>query len=148
MHIVAALFVDDFSMRQVEGPSTRLDLKGVYFSQVAQQSLPCTLSPHLVVLIYRPAESKGDGVLQVVFHPPGVAPDVSSGLVSGATTEGTPPMAQHASQVTVEPGKFTYRLVRAELPITEFGQVIAHSRIDNGPWLAVPLTILPPAATS
>ena len=144
MHIVAALFVDDFSMRQVEGPSTRLDLKGVYFSQVAPQPLPCTLSPHLVVLIYRPIDSKGDGVLQVVFHLPGVAPEVSS----GATAEGTPPLAQHASPFTVEPGKFTYRLVRAELPITEFGQVIAHSRIDNGPWLAVPLTILPPVATS
>ena len=144
MHIVAALFVDDFSMRQVEGPSTRLDLKGVYFSQVAPQPLPCTLSPHLVVLIYRPIDSKGDGVLQVVFHLPGVAPEVSS----GATAEGTPPLAQHASPFTVEPGKFTYRLVRAELPITEFGQVISHSRIDNGPWLAVPLTILPPVATS
>lgn len=144
MHIVAALFVDDFSMRQVEGPSTRLDLKGVYFSQVAPQQLPCTLSPHLVVLIYRPADSKGDGVLQVVFHPPGVAPEASS----GAFAEGTPPLAQHASPFTVEPGKFTYRLVRAELPITEFGQVIAHSRIDSGPWLAVPLTILPPVATS
>jgi hypothetical protein len=144
MHIVAAVFVDDFSMRQAEGPSTRLDLKGVYFSQVAAQPLPCTLSPHLVVLIYRPADSKGDGVLQVVFHPPGVAPEVTS----GATAEGTPPLAQHASPFTVESGKFTYRLVRAELPITEFGQVIAHSRIDNGPWLAVPLTILPPVATS
>ena len=144
MHIVAALFVDDFSMRQVEGPSTRLDLKGVYFSQVAPQPLPCTLSPHLVVLIYRPIDSKGDGVLQVVFHLPGVAPEVSS----GATAEGTPPLAQHASPFTVEPGKFTYRLVRAELPITEVGQVIAHSRIDNGPWLAVPLTILPPVAAS
>lgn len=144
MHIVAALFVDDFSMRQVEGPSTRLDLKGVYFSQVAPQPLPCTLSPHLVVLIYRPAESKGDGVLQVVFHPPGVAPEVSS----GPSAEGRPPLAQHASPFTVEPGKFTYRLVRAELPITEFGQVIAHSRIDSGPWLAVPLTILPPVSTS
>ena len=131
-------------MRQVEGPSTRLDLKGVYFSKVAPQPLPCTLSPHLVVLIYRPIDSKGDGVLQVVFHLPGVAPEVSS----GATAEGTPPLAQHASPFTVEPGKFTYRLVRAELPITEFGQVIAHSRIDNGPWLAVPLTILPPVATS
>jgi hypothetical protein len=116
----------------------------VYFSQVAPQPLPCTLSPHLVVLIYRPADSKGDGVLQVVFHPPGVAPEVTS----GATAEGTPPLAQHASPFTVESGKFTYRLVRAELPITEFGQVIAHSRIDNGPWLAVPLTILPPVATS
>lgn len=146
MHIVAALFVDDFSMRQVEGPSTRLDLKGVYFSQVAPEPLPCTLSPHLVVLIYRPADSKGDGVLQVVFHPPGVAPEVSSNAVlSDAIPSGTPPLAQHASPFTVEPGKFTYRLVRAELPIVEYGQVIAHSRIDNGPWLAVPLTILAPA---
>jgi hypothetical protein len=132
MHIVAALFVDNFEMRQVEGPSTRLDLTGVYFSQVAPAPLPCTVSPHLVVLIYCPMGESGDGVLQVVFQQPGTDPDH------------TPPLAQNVSPFRVEPGKFTYRLVRAELPIERFGQVLAHCRIGMGQWMAVPLTILPP----
>ena len=105
MHIVAALFVENFAMRQVEGPSTRIDLTGVFFSQVAPQPVPCTLSPHLVVLVYCPASHAGDGILQVVFQKPGVDP------------EATPPLAQNVSPFRVEPGKFTYRLVRAELPI-------------------------------
>lgn len=134
MHIVAALFVDDFAMRQVAGPSTRLDLTGVYFSQVAPQIPPCTLSPHLVVLIYCPTGEQGDGVLQVVFQKPGVAPET------------TPPLAQNVSPFSVEPSKFTYRLVRAELPIEEYGQILAHCRIGQGSWLTVPLTILAPVA--
>lgn len=132
MHIVAALFVDDFAMRQVDGPSTRLDLTGVYFSQIAPQPVPCTLSPHLVVLIHCPAGQPGDGVLQVVFQQPGVDPET------------LPPMAQNVSPFSVEPSKFTYRLVRAELPIDAYGQIIAHCRIGLGPWMAVPLTVLAP----
>lgn len=132
MHIVAALFVDDFAMRQVSGPSTRIDLTGVYFSQVAPQPVPCTLSPHLVVLVYCPPNEPGDGVLQVVFQKPGQPP------------EATPPLAQNVSPFRVEPGKFTYRLVRAELPIDEYGQVLAHCRLGLGEWMAVPLTVLPP----
>ncbi len=132
MHIVAALFVDNFAMRQVEGPSTRLDLTGVYFSQVAPSALPCTVSPHLVVLIFCPEGESGDGVLQVVFQPPGTDP------------EQTPPLAQNVSPFRVDSGKFTYRLVRAELPIERFGQVLAHCRIGTGHWMSVPLTILPP----
>lgn len=135
MHIVAALFVDNFAMRQVEGPSTRIDLTGVYFSQVAPQPAPFTLSPHLVVLIHCPTGGNGDGVLQVVFQHPGVDPEAS------------PPLAQNVSPFRVEPGKFTYRLVRAELPIEQYGQVVAHCRIGRGSWLAVPLTVLPPIAT-
>jgi hypothetical protein len=134
MHIVAALFVDNFAMRQVEGPSTRLDLTGVYFSQVAPQPAPCTLSPHLVVLIHCPAGQPGEGVLQVVFQRPGVDP------------QSTPPIAQNVSPFSVESGKFTYRLVRAELPIEQYGQVIAHCRIGLGSWMAVPLTVLPPVS--
>lgn len=134
MHIVAALFVDDFSLRQVEGPSTRLDLRGVYFSQVAAQPVPCIVAPHLVVLIHCPAGQQGEGVLQVVFHKPGVDPEV------------TPPIAQNVSPFSVEPSKFTYRLVRAELPIDEYGQIIAHCRIGAGAWLSVPLTVLPPVS--
>ena len=135
MHIVAALFVENFAMRQVEGPSTRIDLTGVFFSQVAPQPVPCTLSPHLVVLVYCPANHAGDGILQVVFQKPGVDP------------EATPPLAQNVSPFRVEPGKFTYRLVRAELPIDDYGQVLAHCRIGTGEWMAVPLTVLPPVAS-
>ena len=135
MHIVAALFVENFAMRQVEGPSTRIDLTGVYFSQVAPQPVPCTLAPHLVVLVYCPANHAGDGILQVVFQKPGVDP------------EATPPLAQNVSPFRVEPGKFTYRLVRAELPIDDYGQVLAHCRIGTGAWMAVPLTVLPPVAS-
>lgn len=136
MHIVAALFVENFSMRQVEGPSTRLDLSGVFFSQVVSEALPCTLSPHLVVLVYCPAQHAGDGVLQVVFHPPGVEPESQA------------PLAQHIGAFRVEPGKFTYRLVRAELPIESFGQVLAHCRIGTGSWMTVPLTLLAPPSAS
>lgn len=135
MHIVAALFVENFAMRQVEGPSTRIDLTGVFFSQVAPQPVPCTLSPHLVVLIHCPPNESGDGVLQVVFQKPGVDP------------EAVPPLAQNVSPFRVEPGKFTYRLVRAELPIEEYGQVLAHCRIGLGAFVPVPLTVLaPPSA--
>ncbi len=135
MHIVAALFVENFAMRQVEGPSTRIDLTGVYFSQVAPQSVPCTMSPHLMVLIYCPQGEEGSGVLQVVFH------DVAD------SPETTPPLAQNVSPFQVEPGKFTYRLVRAELPIERYGPIIAHCRIGQGAWMAVPFTVLAPVAS-
>lgn len=134
MHIVAALFVENFAMRQVEGPATRLDLTGVFFSQVAPEPLPFTLSPHLVVLVHCPPGESGDGVLQVVYQRPGIQP------------EATPPLAQNVSPFRVEPGKFTYRLVRAELPIDSYGQVLAHCRIGLGTWLTVPLTVLAPVA--
>jgi hypothetical protein len=132
MHIVAALFVDNFSMRQVEGPSTRIDLTGVFFSQVAPQPVPFMLSPHLVVLVYCPPSESGDGILQVVFQRPGIDPEAPA------------PLAQNVSPFRVEPGKFTYRLVRAELPIDDYGQVLAHCRVGLGAWMAVPLTVLPP----
>lgn len=132
MHIVAALFVDEFAMRQVEGPSTRLDLTGVYFSRVIAEPLPCELAPHLVVVIYCPPTHSGDGVLQVVFTNPEDDPLTAK------------PLAQNVSPFRVEPGKFTYRLVRAELQITRYGQLLAHCRIGLGPYTAVPLTALPP----
>ena len=134
MQIISALFVENFALRQAPGPSTRIDLTGAFFSIAAPSPIPVTIDPHLVVLIYCPPSEAGNSVLEVIFR-------------SGPTDDAEQ-LARNVSPFTVEPGKFTYRLVRAELPITEFGQVIAHSRIDNGPWLAVPLTILPPAATS
>ncbi len=35
MQIVSALFVENFEMRQAPGPSTRIDMTGVMFSQAA-----------------------------------------------------------------------------------------------------------------
>ena len=51
MQIVAALFTDEINLRQVAGPSTRIDLTGVQFSAVAPSPLPLTWAPHLVVII-------------------------------------------------------------------------------------------------
>ena len=50
MQIVAALFTDEINLRQVAGPSTRIDLTGVQFSAVAPSPLPLEWAPHLVVI--------------------------------------------------------------------------------------------------
>src|SRR5262245_26705312 len=131
VHIVSALFVEEFDLRQAPGPSTRLDMKGVMFSLAAPAPVPITLDPHLVVLIYCPANESGQGVLEVVFR---------RGL-----DETDEQVARNASPFTVEPGRFTYRLVRAELEFEDYGQVFAHCRLDQGPWHFVPLTLLAPA---
>ena len=44
----------------------------------------------------------------------------------------------------VEPGKFAYRLVRAELTFDDYDTVEARVRIDLGPATTVPFTLLPP----
>jgi hypothetical protein len=46
----------------------------------------------------------------------------------------------------VEPGKFAYRLVRAELTFEDYGTVEAEIRIDQGHITTVPFTLLPPVA--
>ena len=48
MHIVSALFVENFEMRQAPGPSTRIDLTGAMFSMAAPSPVPVTVTPHLV----------------------------------------------------------------------------------------------------
>jgi hypothetical protein len=126
VHIVSALFVDDFQLRQAPGPSTRIDLNGVFFSLAAPTPVPVTLEPHLVALLWCPPEEPGDGVLEVIFRRDGEQ------------------IARNASPFSVDPGKFTYRLVRSELEFTEYGQIVAHCRINQGPWHLVPLTLLPP----
>ena len=54
-------------------------------------------------------------------------------------------VARNAQPVTVEPGRFGYRLVRAELAFEDYGTVEAHVRLDQGHTTVVPLTLLPPA---
>jgi hypothetical protein len=131
MQIVSALFVENFEMRQAPGPSTRIDLSGVMFSQAAPEPVPVTITPHLIALIFCPDDEAGSGVFEVVFRR-GVDADSEQ-------------VARNVSPFTVEAGKFTYRLVRGELEFAEYGQVVAHCRVDHGPWHLVPFTLLPPA---
>ncbi|MDP8992977.1 MAG: hypothetical protein M3N31_08025 [Actinomycetota bacterium] len=127
MDIVSALFCEGIDLRQVPGPATRIDLSGVMFSLPAPSAPPVTITPHLVVLIRCRPEEGGSGVLEVVFR-------------DEAGTE----VARNASPFNVEPGKFTYRLVRGELTYETLGTVEAHCRVDQGPTTTVPLTLLPP----
>jgi len=128
MDIVAALFVETFELRPVPGPSTRIDLGGVFFSMPAPSPVPVTIEPHLMVLVRCRADEPGQGILEVVFR------------------RGEEQVARNVQPFVVEPGKFTYRLVRAELEFTDYDTVEAHCRIDQGPWTVVPLTLLPPVA--
>ena len=49
------------------------------------------------------------------------------------------------SPFNVEPGKFTYRLVRGELEYKQLGTIEAHCRLlPDGQTTTVPLTLLPP----
>ena len=131
MEIIAALFMDDIELRSVPGPSTRIDLGGIQFSAPAPSPVPVTIAPHLVVLIWCPADAKNVAALQVEFRMEG-APDDSE------------PMARNVQALEIEPGKFNYRLVRADLAMEEYGTVIAQCRLDQGPVHVVPYTLLPP----
>jgi hypothetical protein len=128
MDIVSALFAEDLNLRPVPGPSTRIDLNGIMFSLPAPSQPPVTITPHLIVLIRcRPAED-GQGILEVTFR-----------------DEAGDQVARNVSPFTVDPGKFTYRLVRGELEYQRYGTIEAHCRLmPDGPATVVPLTLLPP----
>ncbi len=127
MDIVSALFCESIDLRQVPGPATRIDLSGIMFSMPAPSEPPVTVAPHLVVLIRCRPDEAGNGVLEVVFRDE-----------SGAE------VARNASPFNVEPGKFTYRLVRGELTYQALGTIEAHCRVGQGPATVVPLTLIPP----
>lgn len=127
MDIIAATFVENIDFRQVPGPATRIDLTGVMFSMAAPQPPPVTITPHLVVLVRCRPEEKGFAALEVVF-----------------TNEGGEQVARSVMPFQVEPGKFGYRLVRAELTYDDYGTIEANCNIDGGPMTVVPLTLLPP----
>ncbi len=131
MEIIAALFMDDIELRSVPGPSTRIDLAGIQFSAPAPSPVPVTVAPHLVVLVWNPPDGKELGALEVVFTTEGGDPDAE-------------PLARNVQPLQIEPGKFNYRLVRAELPFEEYGTVLARCSIDGGRAHLVPYTLLPP----
>ncbi len=129
MDIVSALFVENINLRQVPGPSTRIDLSGIMFSLPAPQPVPVTIAPPLVVFIRCRPDEPGDAILEVIFK-----------------NEAGEEVARNVSPFNVEPGKFTYRLVRGELEYPDYGTIEAHCRINRSEtWTVVPLTLLPPA---
>jgi hypothetical protein len=135
MQIVAALFVDAMDLRQVPGPSTRIDVTGVQISAAAPGPFPCTVEPHLMVLLRNGEGEKPDGALEVTFH-----------LISDkdGAGDGEEQVARNVQPVSVEAGKFAYRLVRAELTYPGPGTVEARVRVDLGDPVVVPYTLLPP----
>jgi len=83
-------------------------------------------------------------VLEVVFHRAPKPGD--EGGETGESGEGEQ-MARNVQPLQLEPGKFTYRLVRAELELDDYGTIEAHCRIGGGPTTVVPYTLVPgPAA--
>jgi hypothetical protein len=133
MDIVAAVFVENIDIRNAfEGGPTLIDLTGVHFSAAAPTPPPVTMTPHMVVLVRCPDDDPGTGVLEVVFR---------------RGDDGGEQIARNVQPLQVEPGKFTYRLVRGELDLPDYGTVEAHCRIDTGLTTVVPYTLVPAPAT-
>ena len=127
MDIVSALFAENINLRQVPGPSTRIDLSGIMFSTPAPAPPPVTIQPHLIVLVRSRPQDSGQGVLEVVF-------------TDGNGEE----VARNVSPFNVEPGKFTYRLVRGELTFKDYSTIEANCRLlPDGVVTTVPLTLIP-----
>ena len=128
MDIVSALFAENIDLRPVPGPSTRIDLTGIMFSLPAPTPPPVTVTPHLIVLVRCRPNEAGNAILEVVFR-----------------DEAGEQVARNVSPFNVEPGKFTYRLVRGELTFSALGTVEAHCRLlPDGAVTTVPLTLLAP----
>jgi hypothetical protein len=126
MQIVAALFIEGIDLRQIAGPTTRIDLTGVQFSGPAPSAVPVTIEPHLCVIVRCAPGERAEAALEVVFRRDGEQ------------------IARNVQPLAIEPGKFGYRLVRAELEFEDYGTVEAHCRIDMGDATVVPYTLLPP----
>lgn len=125
MEIVAALFVENLELRQVPGPSTRIDLSGVFFS-VAVPEFPATVTPHLIVLVRAADDDPGMATFEAVF-----------------TRDGKQ-IARNVQPCPVEPGKFGYRLVRPELTFDGPSTIEARCTLtESGSSVVVPLTAIP-----
>ncbi len=124
---MSALFIENFDMRQAAGGAARIDLAGVHFSMAAPGPFPVTITPHMLVLVRCPAAHAGLAALEVRF------------------LRGDEQIARNVQPLTVEPGKFGYNLVQADLTFDEPSTIEAHCRIDQGEVVVVPLTMNPPA---
>ncbi len=124
---MSALFIEHFDMRQAAGGAARIDLGGVHFSMAAPGPFPVTINPHMLVLVQCAESHTGLAALEVRFMRDGEQ------------------IARNVQPLSVEPGKFGYNLVQAELTFDEPSTVEAHCRINQGEALVVPLTMNPPA---
>ena len=124
MQILAALFFEGLDLRPVAGGATHIDLTGIQFSAEATGELPFTWSPHLIVIVRCPQDHSGSGVLEVVFK------------------RDSEQVARSVQPISVEPGRFGYRLVRAEIEFETFGAVEAHCSIDEKAATVVPFTLI------
>lgn len=123
---MAALFIDGIDLRTAyEGGPTQIDLSGVHFSIAAPSPPPFTLTPHFVVLVRCAPGEPGSGALETVFK----LDDTQ--------------LARNVQPLQIEPGKFTYRLIRAELELPTYGQVEAHCQVDGGHTTVVPYSVIP-----
>lgn len=126
MQIVAALFVENLDTKEsFAGGPTTIDLSGIHFSAAAPQEPPVTMTPHMIVLVRCAEDEKSTGALEARFMRNGEQ------------------VARNVQALQVEPGKFAYRLVRAELAFDDYSTVEAHVRIDDGPPIVVPYTLVP-----
>jgi hypothetical protein len=128
MQILAALFIDEIDLRQIEGPTTRIDLGGIQFSAAAPTEDEFLWAPHLVVIVRADAGHSGSAVLEAIF-----------------TVDGEQ-VARNVQPLQVDPGKFSYRLVRAEVEVIAPTTVVAHVRLDGGPATLVPFNHLLPVS--
>ena len=125
MEIVAALFVEGINFRQVEGPSTRIDITGAFFS-FRPAEYPAYLDPHLVILLRCPPGGSPDASLDVVF--------LRDGMQIGSNRQ----------VFSIEPGKFGYRLVKGDVTFDSPGTIEARCTVpESGSSVTVPLTALP-----
>jgi hypothetical protein len=125
MEIVSALFAENISLRQVPGPSTRIDLSGIFFS-IPQRDFPTRLEPHLVVMV----------------REPNTGGDISTLVVEFTLDDAV--IATNRQSFAVEPGKFGYRLVKPDLVFDAPGTVYAKCEIlESGSTVTVPLTVFP-----
>ena len=132
MDIVAALFIEGIDLKPAfPGGPTKIDLTGVHFSATPPSPPPVTVAPHMVVLVRCAPDEDGSGVLEVVFRR-----ESKDGAEPGEQ------IARNVQPLQVEPGKFTYRLVRAELELDDYGTVEAHCRGGTGPVTVVPYTLV------
>ncbi len=123
LYIIAAVFVDDISLREIEGSVARIDLTGVQFSSLVEDDFPMMFAPHLALLIHSDDASTDNGVLEVTYY------------------RGDEQIARNVQPLNIEAGKFAYRLVRAEMEFVEPGRIEARCRIGDGDPLVVPYTV-------
>ena len=104
--------------------------KAICESAPAPQPVPYTWAAHLCVIVHCPSDHQGFSALTVEFKMRGEE------------------VARNVQPLQIEPGRFGRQLVRPEITFTDYDTVEAHCRIDNGPVVVVPFTLLPPVGAS